>query len=113
MLIIKGEWAFIINLILSFLILFFNTKVFDFRFFTTHNPIKDEIFISSSFNNKYFIYKTVPVFIVLLYRLFMFFLLLKFIVVLIKIFLKFSDIKQPFVIANMYDSRSKVTIILA
>ena len=72
MLIIKGECAFIINLILSFLILFFNTKVFDFRFFITHNPIKDEIFTSSSFNNKYFIYKTAPVFMVLLYRLFFF-----------------------------------------
>jgi len=30
----------------------------------------------------------------------------------IKIFLKFSDIMQPFVMANMYESRSKVTIIL-
>jgi len=72
MLIIKGECAFIINLILSFLMLFFNTRVFDFRFFTTHNPIKDEIFISSSFNNKYFTYKTAPVFTVLLYNLFFF-----------------------------------------
>jgi len=72
MLMIKGECAVITNLMFSFLILFFNTTVFDFFFFNIHNPIKDDIFISSSFSNKYFTYKTFPVFIVLLYRLFFF-----------------------------------------
>lgn len=45
--------------------------------------------------------------------IFMFFLLEMLCVLLMKIFLNFSDIKHPFVIANIYKLRSSVIVILA